>query len=298
MSGSFNLGEFDDITGKRVTITILGYGKVGSHLYYALNNIGSYKLNLIKTKNDFKDDFIKQSNIIFITTQDSKIKEIVKKLFTSKVNLNEKFVYHTSGVLNSDILNLLKKKGAKIGSFHPVQTFESATKRYSSIFKGIYIAVEGDKEAIKKAALIARNINSIPIIINKRDKVKHHICCVISSNYTVSFMYQLNELKYKYKTAGKIQKNGFNKRSFLSIYEPLMNQTIANIKTKGAVKSLTGPIERGDLNIIRLHLSEIKKKSPVLLSFYKFLGRETAKLSLKKRSIEKNEFKKLLKLLE
>jgi predicted short-subunit dehydrogenase-like oxidoreductase (DUF2520 family) len=265
-------------------ISIIGLGKVGSHLRYALRKTGKYKIHI---------NAINKSEIIFITTQDSKIRSAVQILSSQKVNLKKKYVYHTSGVLTSDILLPLKKRGAEIGSFHPVQTFENKPARKKSVprFKNIYTVVEGSKKAVSKASQIARDLGSYPVTIDKKNKILHHIYSVMASNYIISLVYAMDNL------GKRIRKNGFNKRGFFSIYEPLILQTLENIKSKGAVKSLTGPVERNDLQALNLHLKELRGKFPKLLPLYKILAKETAKVALIKGSINKKELNKLLRIL-
>ena len=269
-------------------VSIIGYGKVGSHLYYGLRGAGKYNVHVIKRSKDLKDN----TRIVFITTQDSKIASAVKKLNTRTANLKGKYIYHTSGVLTSDILKPLKKLGAETGSFHPVQTFENQAsgRNFVSRFRNIYAVLEGNKKAVSKANQLARDLGAYPVTIDKKNKILHHVCCVIASNYIISLMHTIDNL------GKRIRKNGFNKHGFFSIYEPLILQTLENVKRKGTVKSLTGPIERNDLQTLNMHLKELRRKVPELLPFYKILARETAKVAFKKRSINKKELSRLLRI--
>jgi predicted short-subunit dehydrogenase-like oxidoreductase (DUF2520 family) len=193
--------------------------------------------------------------------------------------------------LTSDILKPLKERGAETGSFHPVQTFEARAKGSADANRliGICTVLEGSKRACGAGAKIAKETGSVPLIINKHDKVIHHICCVMASNYLISIIAKFEEL------VKKIPKIGFKKHSFFSIYEPLMRQTIENVKKKGAMKSLTGPIERNDTATIRLHLRELEKKMPEMVSFYKVLGRETLKLAKRKGSMTRKGYDELVR---
>jgi predicted short-subunit dehydrogenase-like oxidoreductase (DUF2520 family) len=259
-------------------VRIIGYGRVGSHLDYALRD--STRFTVVKGGGD----------VIFITTQDSRIGEIVRVLRSEYVK--GKVILHTSGVLTSDVLEPLQKEGAETGSFHPVQTF--AHKAISKVdvkpLKGIYVAVEGTNRAVKVGSRIAREIGARTLIIRKEDKVLHHICCVIASNYLVSMLSQIESL------GGKIRINGFNERSFFSIYAPLIKQTIANVAKKGALKSLSGPIERGDIETVKTHLEDLAAKAPELSEIYKAMGRETAKLAAKKESLGEEGYQKFTKI--
>lgn len=273
-------------------VLIIGYGKLGSHIYYALKKERLFKVTGIVKNSGSRtsEQSVKNADIIFITSQDSKIKDVVKTLSSKQYNLNKKFVFHTSGSLTSDELIPLAKKGASIASFHPVQTFESMAKKDSGRFKNIFIAIEGNNKAVIKAKQVSGRLGSKNIVIAKENKVYHHICCVIASNFMTTLMSQIEYIGSK-----KIQKNGFKNLSFFNIYKPLASQTLENIAAKGAVKSLTGPIERNDINTLENHLKTISSE---LLSMYLLMGIETVKLSLKKKSIDTKEAEKILKTFD
>ncbi len=276
-------------------ILIIGYGKLGSHLYYELKHSGKYKIvSVIKkriiTRNEY-NKLVNEANVIFICVQDSKVPAAVKELSKIAISLKNKYIFHTSGALTSDILSPLKNNGAFIASFHPVQTFERKAIKYSGRFVDIYTAIEGDKPAIRKATVISKHINSNPFIIKKQNKVYHHICCVMASNFLAVLNSKIEETGSK-----KIQINGFKKHTILSIYMPLALQTLKNISSSGAKKSLTGPIERNDIETIENHLDALKSSDKEFLMFYVLMGIETVKLALDKKSIKKSDAIKIYRL--
>lgn len=274
-------------------ILIIGYGKLGSHLFYALKE--SPKANVVgvfkKANRANYFGLVKKANIIFICVQDAKIKTVVKKLSGKTVELKNKFVFHTSGSLSSAGLKPLKAKGAYTGSFHPVQTFESRAKKNEGRFSDIYTAIEGDNKSRKKAAELARILRSRSFEIDKENKVYHHLCCVIASNFLSTLARQVENIGSK-----KIRINGFNKLSFFNIYTPLAATTLDNIARKGAVNSLSGPVERNDSETIIKHLDALKAYPTDVLPIYLLLGIETAKLALEKKSITLPQTKNILKI--
>ena len=275
-------------------ILIIGFGKLGSHLYYSLKSTGKYKVTAAKkrsTKKSILAGLIRSADVIFICVQDSKISKAAESIIKSGAALKGKTIFHTSGALTSDAVAELKQHGSHTGSFHPVQSFAKRTLKLTDSFKDIFAAIEGDKSAIKKAYTIAKSIGSIPFTIKKENKVYHHICCVMASNFLSALNGRIEETGRK-----KIQINGFNNLTFLNIYMPLAKQTLGNIALHGAAGSLTGPIERNDIVTVKHHLEALKKSSKELLSFYILMGIETVKLALNKKSITKTQSANLYKL--
>lgn len=279
---------------------IIGYGKLGSHLNYALKSIKGIKVTgIIKNaKRKPSAGIINDADIIYITTQDSKIKNAVKVLINNQYDLSGKIIFHASGSLTSDELIPLRKKGAYTGSFHPVQTFEAPAQKNEGRFREIYIALEGSHKAVNTGKILAKQLGAKTIVLTKESKPLHHICCVIASNFMASLVRQIEYIGAEINRTAKgkkIQNIGFKNLSFFNIYKPLAEQTLDNIAGKGAVKSLTGPIERNDLETINGHLKSLPED---FLPMYIFMGIETVKLSLEKKSINLPEAKKILKTFD
>lgn len=280
-------------------ISIIGFGRTGTHLYYALKKVKGIKVNA-SIKNERSKpvlNSLEASNIIFICTGDKNIGSAVKEILKLPVNLKNKIIFHTSGAKSSDELGALKKAGAVIGSFHPVQTFEEKAKRYSGIFKNIYIVLEGEKKAVAAGRKIASSILSKSIVLSKHEKALHHICCVISSNYFVTLIARAEAI-FKRNIAKKIHKNGFKNINFFDIYMPLVEQTLQNMAKNGTISALTGPISRNDTDTILLHRNSLKQQAPDYFKFYSFMGIETVKTALNKKSLSSKNAIKILKLLK
>ena len=281
-----------------IKISIIGFGKTGSHLFYALKKAKNAEVvYVIKNRRQkYSAEILSRSDVIFICTGDKDIAGAMKKLIASKADLKNKFIFHTSGAKSSLELDKLKTEGAVTGSFHPVQTFASKSGRYSGTFENIYIAVEGSKGAIIAGFKIAKTIHSKPFEIAAAGKPFHHICCVISSNYLAALLNLANRVF----TAGGgkgIRKIGFNNTTFFDIYKPLVAETLQNIEKIGIINALTGPIERNDTDTIRLHINSLKEAVPEILPAYVILGIETVKLALKKKKLSSSEAVKIIKLL-
>lgn len=288
---------------KTENILIIGAGKTGTHLYHALKSIKTYKVKFsfhIKLLDTRLKKHVGWADIIFITTRDKDIHKITQVL-THIDDLRHKYIYHTSGSENSELLKALAKRHAITGSFHPVQTFESRAMSNSKKLSNIYIAIEGSDKAITKAKAIVRSFNSKAIVLSKEQKIIHHICCVFASGFLVSHLSlidKLSSLNFSDKKKSEIHINVFKKHNFFGIYKPLAEQTFNNIIKKGFKDSLTGPIERNDTLTLSKHLEALKKFSPEILQYYKILSSESSKLALKKNKLSKSDYKNINKILK
>jgi predicted short-subunit dehydrogenase-like oxidoreductase (DUF2520 family) len=279
-------------------VSIIGFGRTGSHLFYALKATKKFDVRIAAFSHTDKIDrrILSDSKVILICTADKDITDTATQLRKNCRILNGKSVLHTSGAKNSDILNILRAGRAAVGSFHPVQTFAARARKNTHSFKDIFVAIEGDSRAVQAGFTLARAMGSRPFEISAENKVFHHICCVIASNYLVTLLAASERAFRKIRSKG-IRKNGFNKTNFFDIYKPLIDRTLTNIRKSGAIASLTGPIERNDFETIKLHIKALKKSLPEILPVYTMMGIETVKAALKKKSLSETDALELLKLL-
>jgi predicted short-subunit dehydrogenase-like oxidoreductase (DUF2520 family) len=283
------------MNAKKLNICVIGAGKLGSHLIsnlisrkysikYIINR--DEKINRIIRKNFKKilvsdkisKDIVNDSDIILICVQDRYISSIFKKILNLKLNLRNKYFIHTSGSLTSDIFKSRTINSRRIASFHPVQTFSSIDFRNKKIFDDVYFGIEGGGDAIKLLKNITKSLNSNYLIIDKKYKTIYHIACVISSNYLVTQYYLLDKI---------LKKIGVNDAKASGVFKSIINETISNVDKKGAVLSLTGPVERGDKKIINEHISEIRSKIPELYKYYTEMLKLTSQVAKEKKTLSK-----------
>ncbi len=275
-------------------ISVVGTGKLGSSLAIALkskgfNISGLYSIGGTSQEslcrkleiclgNDLSKSVI-SSDIIFITVPDSQIRNVSRQI-SQCVNVKDiknKYFFHMSGALTSDELVDLAGLGAYTGSLHPIQTF-AGTSVVQKIFEGVYFGFEGCCEINSIAKYLVDALNGNIISIEKANKPIYHACACIISNFTVTLSHTVEKLLKSIKVENDIGINAFM---------PLLKGTVDNIEKLGSVRSLTGPISRGDLNVIRGHAEALNEKCGYLeREIYRIMGIATADLALEKGSID------------
>lgn len=200
---------------------------------------------------------------------------------------NEQIVYHLSGALSSKILTSAGSCGASIGSIHPLQSFAPYKKADSSQFTGINISLEGDDIAVNEGETIVKALNARSFTIPTHAKTLYHAAAVVASNYLVTLEHFSLALL---KEADLSEEQGF------SILEPLIQGTLKNVKNRGTVEALTGPVARGDYKIISDHLADIDERLPHYSALYRLLGRHTLDIAEKNNVLSDDDKEKLRKL--
>lgn len=217
----------------------------------------------------------RDNRIFFIAVPDDEIKNVVHRLIHRQSDFSGSLVFHTSGALSSEVLQPLKRRGAAVGSFHPLQTF-SRSKTGSVNLREIFVAVEGDRKAVAAGKRIARRIGARPFVLSSQQKVLYHIAAVFGSNYFVTLLSVVEELGLRI---------GVPQRKIIAMTEPLILQSLKNVRIGSASSALTGPIARGDIRTISKHRSALKTKNLRHISeLYTALAKATRRLASKKKT--------------
>ncbi len=272
-------------------IGIIGAGRVGGALAIALSekNFPVCLANRHKESADFIASVSKARSIsiedaarcevVLLTVTDSAIKSVAKQI--ADLVSKEQVVIHTSGALSSKEISFLN---ARVGSLHPLKSFANPEDAAKSL-KGTIFTFEGSKKAEEAAKKIVSIVNGRFIKINPNDKVLYHLAAVLTANYTVTLFSLSQEI---------LTSIGFSDEDAKESLLTLVKGVVRNIEKNGVDNALTGPILRGDVETIRMHLNAIKDKT--LKDIYIFLAFATLKIA-ERRGLNKEKIKAIRKVL-
>ncbi len=198
---------------------------------------------------------------VFIAVPDDAVALVVRGLAETAVDWRGRYVFHTSGILPSRVLSPLRKKGALAASLHPAQSFpdRSAPVR---LFKGITWGIEGDEEALRAAEKLVRRLGGHILRLAASDKPVYHAACSLASNAFAALEETAITL---------LGETGLGKEQAAAVLLPLVQGTLQNVKNFGLEKALTGPVVRGDLGTLRIHL-EVLERHPAVARIYRGLA--------------------------
>lgn len=286
-------------------ISWIGSGNVGQTLAKAMSEAGyeigyvySRKLENVEKAVEFIGAGQAASDLIaaalsgtvhFIVTKDDAIAGIVEEIAAQgPASLTGHYYFHTSGSLSSAVLEPLQKKGASIGSIHPLQVFADPQKAINSL-PGTYYAIEGDDRAMSLAVQIVGKLNGHLLLIPTGRKVLYHIACVFASNYLTALVnYSMSIME----DIGETPEDAY--QALL----PLMVGALESIESLGVSEALTGPIVRGDVDTVRRHLGSLPELRPELLEAYKVLGKEALDIAVRSGRVSTEKGHDLYTLLD
>ena len=188
-----------------------------------------------------------QPALIFLTVPDDAVAEVAASLaqLGELIPANVAFV-HASGALELDVLAPLRRHHA-VGSFHPLRSFPEPGP--PGAFSGIVIGVDASSESLRRVLnRVARDLGAKPKKVDDAQRAVYHAAAVFASNYVVALLAE---------AIGLLERSGWTETEAVQGLVPLAEGAIANVRKRGPVAALTGPIRRGDAQTVRRHLAAL-----------------------------------------
>lgn len=250
-------------------IVIIGSGKLATNLAIVFKSTGHnilqiYSRNIENAKvladrlsciyTDNPEKINKEADLFFIAVSDNAVCPLLDKM-----TIKNKFIIHTAGSLNIDILG---KYSENYGVFYPVQTF-SKTRLVN--FKKIPVCIEANNSSNEKILhSIASEISDNVYTLNSEQRMYVHLAAVFASNF-VNHLYTISDTI--------LTKNNIP----FEILKPLINEVTEKALTFKPIECQTGPAVRNDESIIESHL-RLLSKFPDFKNIYTFVTKSIYEL--------------------
>ena len=192
--------------------------------------------------------------------------------------------FHLSGASGTDPLAPLLEKGYAVGTLHPLQSLADPVLGAEQL-QGIYFAISGEPGAISTARRLLHHLGSTGVQVPVSRRPLYHAAAVFASNYLAGLM----------AAAGRLMAQaGVGEEEALAAILPLARGSLENLERLGASRALTGPISRGDVETVRLHLRALEARER---SMYAAMGLEVLHLAVE-GGLDEDTAEELKELLE
>jgi predicted short-subunit dehydrogenase-like oxidoreductase (DUF2520 family) len=265
------------------TVSIVGGGRVGRALGRRLHELG-WRVGGVTGRSistaraavraigagqplDAPTHQVLNSTVVLVTTPDGAIESVAKNL--AQLGGSEwsgKVVLHTSGSLDSSVLQPLADLGAATGSMHPMQTFSN--QNLPDLANCIF-GIDGSPAALQAARKIIHQMGGVAVRLSGANKAAYHAAGSFACVYVLALMETATRL---------LMTQGFKRRQAMRALLPLVRQTLDNFESVGPLAAWTGPLSRGDFSTIERHVKALGDFEPEYLEAYKTLSRLTAEV--------------------
>lgn len=202
---------------------------------------------------------------VFLAVPDGAVSEMAHTLAAQGDAPVECAAFHLSGALSTEVLAPLHARGYAIGSFHPLQAIAHPVTGAERL-PGSSVAVTGAPGASAVARRLASSMGCRVINVPEQWRPLYHAAAVTASNYLPSLLDAACRM---------LEKAGVSHEDALPALVPLVEGTLANIKELGLAAAVTGPVARGDVETIDLHLRALDEEDRRL---YATFSRELVRL--------------------
>jgi predicted short-subunit dehydrogenase-like oxidoreductase (DUF2520 family) len=206
------------------------------------------------------------TTIVILAVPDDALVEVVHDLAMVGPAPTGCVALHLSGALSTDALAPLYHRGYAIGSMHPLMAVADPWLAGDRLV-GAAFAMTGDPVANTAARRLVSALGGVPLTIAATQRPLYHAAAVVASNYLVALTGAAVRM---------LVEAGVDDEDAVRALLPLPRGTLDNIQQLGVRAAVTGPIARGDVDTVRLHLARLSPGDRVL---YSGLGLELLRLA-------------------
>jgi len=286
------------------TLNVIGAGRVGRTLGAAWARAGVYLIGDVYTHTPANaraalaflgggkavatvGDMAK-ADVWLITSPDGRIAELGALLAQSGRLRAGDLVFHCSGALAAADLGPAAAAGALTASVHPLKTFADAATALDT-FEGTYCVAEGDATALERLRPAFERIGGRFVTIAPAAKPLYHAASALVCNDLTALL-----------EAGLrcYERAGIPREEAALMLAPLVRDTVANVVARGPIEALTGPVVRGDVATVALHLDELGKVDPRITRIYRELSLVALELARARRHLDPDVVRQLEQTLQ
>jgi len=176
---------------------------------------------------------------------------------------------HLSGSVEVEALAPLRARGLAIGAVHPLKSFVDPARDAASM-AGTLAALEGDAPALQAAGELARALGWKPFRLAPGSRAAWHAAAAHACNHLVALLDQSLDL---------MERAGLARDEARAALLPLLRGTLENLADLPPAQALTGPVARGDADVVRAHLAALATAAPDVRAAYRALAQRALRLA-------------------
>ena len=245
-------------------VLIVGAGQVGRGLFRAFRASGVEVLGLhgrrpsgFATSSGALPSSLSGANAVVVAVREDQIDDALAELINERGSGSRgrlapgTVLLHTSGSAEPELIPRLAEFDLRGGTFHPLVPF-AIPERAPELLRRAWIGIDGDDQARATSRRLAGHIGARTLDIPPGGKGAYHAAAVMSSNFPVVLAALASDLLIGL---------GIPERSAQQAVHSLLEGAVTNLADVPPDEALTGPIVRGDADIVMKHLSALRSEA-------------------------------------
>ncbi|MDQ2748745.1 MAG: DUF2520 domain-containing protein [Pseudonocardiales bacterium] len=265
----------------RLRVGVVGAGRVGAALGAALARAGhpvvaasAVSVESRRRADRFlpdvpilaPDEVVAAADFVLLAVPDDALRSLVAGLAATGAWQEGQLVAHTSGAQGIGVLDAASARGVLPLALHPVMTFTGRAEDLERI-TGATFGVTAPEELRAVAESLVVEMGGEPVWVPELARPLYHAALTIGSNHLVTLV---NDALDLLDVAGVEQP--------ARLLAPLLSAALDNVLRLGD-SALTGPVSRGDVATLAIHLRTVGAQAPDVLPSYLAMARRAAQRS-------------------
>lgn len=171
---------------------------------------------------------------------------------------------HAAGALDASVLAPLRRAGCAIGTFHPLLAFPAELPPDAA--QGAVFAVEGDPPAVALARRLAAGLGGRPVDVPAEARLLYHFAASLAAGGVLTLCAMAEEIAAAQGLAPEVG------RGYLRLASGALGAALAE---GTAAAALTGPVARGESELVSSQLDRLAAERPDLARLAARLALET-----------------------
>jgi predicted short-subunit dehydrogenase-like oxidoreductase (DUF2520 family) len=210
------------------------------------------------------DDVVRRSDLVLLAVPDEVLPGLVRGLAATGAFRAGQIVVHTCGARGMDVLDPAVAAGVLPLALHPAMTFTGRAEDVARLATACVGVTVADVTGWSVAEALVLEMGAEPVRVPSEARPLYHAALAHGANHLATLVRDaVDALEH----AGVIPAE--------RLLGPLLEAALDNTLRHGD-RALTGPVARGDLDTVRLHLQVLAESAPELLDSYLAQATRTA----------------------
>jgi predicted short-subunit dehydrogenase-like oxidoreductase (DUF2520 family) len=209
------------------------------------------------------DEVVAAADFVLLAVPDDALRPLVAGLAATDIWRPGQLVAHTSGAHGIDVLDPAAARGVLPLALHPVMTFTDRPEDLDRL-DGASFGVTAPEELRPVVEALVVELGGDPIWVPEPARPLYHAALSLGANHLVTLV---NDATDTLTHAGV--------QSAARLIAPLLSASLDNALRLGD-RALTGPVSRGDVATVAVHLTTLRREAPDVVPAYVAMARRTA----------------------
>jgi predicted short-subunit dehydrogenase-like oxidoreductase (DUF2520 family) len=286
--------QFDGLRPARLSVGIVSAGRVGAALGFALERAGHVVVACSAVSHASRErarrrlpdtailpvhEVAARAELVLLTVPDAELASVVSGLAATQAVRPKTIVVHTSGANGIGVLAPLTEQGCLPLAVHPAMTFTGSDEDIERLPDSCFGVTAADDVGYAIGQSLVLEIGGEPFRVREDARTLYHAALAHAGNHVVTVVADAVEALRAALSGQELlgqplvddAPGGIAER----VIGPLTRAAVENTLQRGQA-ALTGPVARGDADVVAAHLRALAEVDPQLAEAYRTNSLRTA----------------------